>query len=133
MKQRNGFVTNSSSSSFIISTNKEIPDKYKNFFDKIDKSKNIASEILKEKYDYVFDEYELEKYASIKEQFNLNDEQMLLMLAANYNLLDDVKYLMDNVKNIKDDIYFMLIDRDLLYSYDDLYDFIKNCNIITKS
>ena len=93
MKQRNGFVTNSSSSSFIISTNKEIPDKYKNFFDKIDKSKNIALEILKEKYDYVFDEYELEKYASIKEQFNLNDEQTILMLAANYNLLDDVKYL----------------------------------------
>lgn len=76
MKIRMGYVTNSSSSSFIIATNQELPEILKDYLAKIEKQ-----DLLRKIYEE-FSYNDVDDNIVLKELGAFTDEQMLLIALA---------------------------------------------------
>ena len=134
MKVRYSHVTNSSSSSFVISTKQEVPERYKDEVKRITKE-NVLN-VIKDFLDYCcmgvtwyMDDDEFQKLG------NFTDEQMVLIrLAANDKIPMYFNFMKDLEEN-EDPIYHIFIDRDWLYRdneyyLDSLQDFIDNSKLL---
>lgn len=133
MKVRTDFVTNSSSSSYIIATNEELPDKYKDRFTELDiNNLNSFLEDDEFKYNYFennylyrhFPEEELERLG------NFTDEQLTIIKLFVSEKLSYYKQIKEIISEHPDKkIYKIFEDRDFLYE-SELSNFIEAQEII---
>lgn len=133
MKYRKGFVTNSSSSSFIVNIKGDIPKKYKNCFKKITKD-NLLSYFLNKNY---IDEDD-------KLSYNFSNEQVKSLLDIDDNILILMKFIKCDSSNFEDyllllekfkenpnlELYEYFADWDWEFDKDDLREYLETCDII---
>lgn len=129
MKFRTDFVTNSSSSSYIISTNRELPEKYKEDFTLISDS-NSAMSIMKERYSWIFDYEDKQLLQQLKELGNITDEQIPIALLLYHNYFNDYVNICNKLKDVTEPIYHICVDRDWLYYQWELNNFLDEVTII---
>ena len=131
MKKRMDYVTNSSSSSFIVSTKNEVPIEYLSDVKKIDNDAiaqtlaEIYSELQWERITYEMEDEELQKLG------NFTDEQMWLIKLANTNNLQLYLELKERLNN-DEDLYHILIDRDWYYYQTELKRFVDNAELVNE-
>ena len=123
MKTRNGHVTNSSSTSFVLTTKEPLPKRYETLFKKIDK--NNLVEIFKQKRAYYFD-LDDDVTKKLKEIGNFTDEQMDLIALVQYDMLYEYLHIKKRVADIEDPIYHLFVDRDYLYCAEELDHFVRH-------
>lgn len=132
MKVRQDFVTNSSSSSFIISTRAAIPEGYENSVEKI-KEDTIVKTLERLSYSLNVDEritYEMDD-DKLKEIGQFTDEQMLIIRLIQSEQLSLYVDLKERIAK-GDSLYHILVDRDWLYYQDVLCKFIDDAELINK-
>lgn len=131
MKVRKDFVTNSSSSSYIISTKQEVPSQYIDAVKRI--TKENALDVIKGISDY---EWATITYDIDNEEFqklgNFTDEQMVLIKLAISGQLSTYLELMKSLDKEENPIYHILVDRDWLYYQDVLQNFIDEAVLLDK-
>lgn len=129
MKYRKDFVTNSSSTSYIIATNKELPEKYKGYFTPITDNDSSIS-IMKERYSWIFDYEDKQLLQQLKELGNITDEQIPIALLLYHNYFNDYVVICDKLKDVTEPIYHICVDRDWLYYQWELNNFLDEVTII---
>ena len=131
MKVRRDFVTNSSSSSYIISTKQEVPSQYNDTVKRV--TKENALDVIKEISDY---EWTTITYEMENEEFqklgNFTDEQMVLIRLGISGQLSTYLELMENLDKEENPIYHIFVDRDWLYYQDVLQNFIDEAVLLDK-
>lgn len=131
MKVRHDFVTNSSSSSYIISTKQEVPSQYRDTVKRVTKENTL--DVIKEISDY---EWTTVTYEMDNEEFqklgNFTDEQMVLIKLAISGQLSTYLELMKNLDKEENPIYHIFVDRDWLYYQDILQKFIDEAVLLGK-
>ena len=129
MKVRHDFVTNSSSSSYIISTKQEVPSQYRDTVKRVTKENTL--DVIKEISDY---EWTTVTYEMNNEEFqklgNFTDEQMVLIKLAISGQLSTYLELMKNLDKEENPIYHIFVDRDWLYYQDILQKFIDEAVLL---
>lgn len=130
-KSRRGFVTNSSSSSFIFTSSKEIPGEYKGLIDILNKFDSLDGMVkvleLMGVDSYLL--WESSKLSEIMDKFKFTLEQLFFIIL----LKEDKEYLYDKVIeawNSDEAVYSCHIDRDWLYKNPDLENFILDQTVI---
>lgn len=133
MKVRTDFVTNSSSSSFIIATKQSVPEKYKSIVQQI--TKDNIFDVLKENPCY-WNEWDLSCCISdeeLKKEEGLTDEQFAIIklaVAGGYSIYKQIMESLD--KKDAEPIYMIFVERDYLYYADELNEFIENATLLEK-
>lgn len=132
MKIRKGFVTNSSSSSFIIATKQEIPSRYLNDVKLITKENII--EVFNDLHDVEW--IHIGGYGIKEEDFvelgKFTPEQVLLLKLAEVDQVDTYVKLMKAIEETDEPIYHIFEDRDWLYYQHELQEFINNAEILNE-
>ena len=131
MKVRSDFVTNSSSSSYIISTSNEPPTQYSNSIQSVTKE-NIL-DVIKQISDYEWTviSYEVEN-DKFQELGGFTDEQMVIIKLAIAGKLSIYMDLMKILDSAKEPVYHVFVDRDWLYYQDALQEFISDANLLNE-
>ena len=131
MKVRKDFVTNSSSSSYIISTKQEVPSQYNDTVKRV--TKENALDIIKEisDYEWITITYEMEN-EEFQKLGNFTDEQMMLIKLAISGQVSTYLELMKNLDKGENPIYHIFVDRDWLYYQDVLQNFIDEAVLLDK-
>lgn len=131
MKVRKDFVTNSSSSSYIISTKQEVPSQYTDTIKQV--TKENALDVIKKISDYEWTtitcEMDNDKF---QELGKFTDEQMSLIKLAICGQLSTYLELMENLDKEENPIYHILVDRDWLYYQNTLQNFIDEAVLLDK-
>lgn len=118
MKFRNDFITNSSSSSFIISItdNISIPTELSPYLEEIDNNINVAfDDLIDEYFDLLYSEHELRDY-EILYKVGFTKQQIKTIMIMQRGQLDEILLILkviDEKRNDNQKIYKTdLIDRD---------------------
>ena len=123
MKKRIGHVTNSSSTSYVLTTKEPLPTKYADMFKRIEKE-NLA-ELFKQRRGYYFDNDD-SVTNQIKEIGNFTDEQMDFITIIQYDMLYEYLHIRKRLAEIEDPIYHLYVDRDYLYCAEELDHFVHH-------
>jgi hypothetical protein len=128
MKFRKDFVTNSSSSSYIIATNKEIPSDYTNTVKPLSLD-YFYEEVSNAKWNKISYDMEDEEF---KKLGNFTDEQIKLIKLAIEGDLNQYLEIKNKLEEDKEKpLYNIYVDRDWLYYQDALKQFIEESEIIS--
>lgn len=129
MRIRHDFVTNSSSTSYIITTDKPVPTAYAGEIHQIT-DKDVL-EVVKQTCgaEWSCISYSIED-KEIQELGKFTDEQMDLLRVVNCDAISRYVNLLNALKKADKPVYHIFVDRDWLYYQYGLQDFINSAEMI---